>query len=94
MSMVQIKEFPNGKSKEAYLANISRDGIGLYIHKRVRPGQTYYIRPMSPNYRDELWAVKAIWCKPVRDCFAAGFEFTLMTDKDFDRIKERVLLFF
>ena len=86
MGMVQLQQ--KGKSKEAYLANISRDGLGLYTHKRVRMGQTYYIRPMSWNDLDELWVVKAVWCKAVGDCIMARFEFALMTDKEFDRIKK------
>ncbi len=82
MGMVQLNQRLKGKSKEAYLANISRDGIGLYIHKRVRPGQTYYIRPMSWNDFDDLWVVRAVWNKPEGDCVMAGFKFASMTDKD------------
>ena len=85
MSMVQLQQ--NGKSKEAYLTNFSRDGIGLYTYKRVRTGQTYYVRPMSWNDLDEPWVVKAVWCKVVGDCVIARFQFALMTDKEFDRIK-------
>jgi hypothetical protein len=94
MGMVQLQQSPKGKGRESYLANISRDGIGLYTHKRVRPRQTYYIRPMSWNDLDELWVVKAVWCKAEWDCIMAGFKFTSMTDEDFDRIKRRLLLSF
>ncbi len=85
IGMVQLQQ--NGKSKEAYLVNISRDGIGLYTYKRVHTGQTYCIRPMSWNELDGPWVVKAVWCKAVGDCVMARFEFTLMTDEEFDRIK-------
>ena len=94
MGMVQLQQSPKGKGRESYLANISRDGIGLYTHKRVRPRQTYYIRPMSWNDLDELWTVKAVWCKAEGDFIMAGFKFTSMTDEEFDRIKKRLLLSF
>jgi hypothetical protein len=94
MGMVRLQQDPEAKSKEAYLANISRGGIGLYTHKRVRLRETYYIRPMSWNNLDELWTVKAVWCKAEGDLFMAGFKFTSMTDQEFDRIKKRLLLSF
>ena len=94
MGLVRLQQSSKAKSKEAYLANISRDGIGLYTHKRVRRGETYYIRPISWNDLDELWAVEAVWCKAEGDFIMAGFKFTSMTDQDFDRIKKRLLLSF
>ena len=94
MGMVRLQQSPKAKSKEAYLANISCGGIGLYTHKRVRLGETYYIRPMSWNDLDELWTVEAVWCKADGNCIMAGFRFTSMTDQGFDHIKERLLLSF
>ena len=94
MGMVRLLQSPEDKGKEAYIANISRDGIGLYTRKQVRPGETYYIRPMSWNNLDELWAAKAVWYKAEGDCIMAGFRFTSMTDQGFDHIKERLLLSF
>jgi hypothetical protein len=89
MGMVQLQQSPKGKSKEAYIANISRGGIRLYTHKRVRPGETYYIRPISWDSPGELWEVKAVWCKAEGDFIVAGFKFISMTDQDFDRIEKR-----
>jgi hypothetical protein len=94
MGMVRLQPNPNAKGKEAYLASISRGGIGLYTRKWVRLGETYYIRPMSWNDLDELWTVKAVWCKAEGDFIMAGFKFTSMTDQEFDRIKKRLLLSF
>jgi hypothetical protein len=94
MGMVRLQQNVKAKSKEAYLANISRGGIGLYTHKRVRVGETYYIRPMSWANLDELWAVKAAWCKAEGDFIMAGFKFTSITDQEFDRIRERLFLSF
>ena len=94
MGMVRLQQNPKAKGKEAYLANISRRGIGLYTRKWVRLGETYYIRPMSWNNLDELWTVKAVWCKGEGDLIMAGFKFTSMTDEEFDRIKKRLLLSF
>jgi len=94
MGMVRLLQSPEDKGKEAYIANISRDGIGLYTRKQVRPGEIYYIRPMSWNNLDELWAAKAVWCKAEGDCIMAGFRFTSMTDQGFDHIKKRLLLSF
>jgi len=92
MGMVRLQQNPKAKGKEAYLANISRDGIGLYTHKWVRRGETYYIRPMSWSNLDELWTVKAVWCKAEGDFIMAGFKFTSMTDQELDRIKGRLFL--
>ena len=89
MGMVRLQQNPKAKSKEAYLANISGGGIGLYSHKRLRLGETYYIRPMSWNNLDELWTIKS-----EGDFIMAGFKFTSMTDREFDRIKKRLLLSF
>ena len=94
MGIVRLKQSPKGKGKEAYIANISRGGIGLYNYKRVRPGETYYIRPISWNNPAELWGVKAVWCKAEGDFIMTGFKFTSMTNQDFDRIKKRLLLSF
>jgi len=94
MGMVRLQQNPKAKGKEAYLANISRSGIGLYTHKWVRLGETYYIRPMSWSNLDELWTVKAVWCKAEGDFIMAGFKFTSMTDQELDRIRERLLLSF
>src|SRR5208337_2432950 len=94
MGMVRLQQNPKAKGKEAYLASISRGGIGLYTRKWVRLGETYYIRPMSWNNLDELWTVKAVWCKAEGDFIMAGFKFTSMTDQEFDRIKKRLLLSF
>lgn len=94
MGMVRLQPNPNAKGKEAYLASISRGGIGLYTRKWVRLGETYYIRPMSWNNLDELWTVKAVWCKAEGDFIMAGFKFTSMTDQEFDHIKKRLLLSF
>jgi hypothetical protein len=94
MGIVRLQPFHKAKSKEAYLANISRDGIGLYTHKRVQLGETYYIRPMSWTNLNELWVVKAVWCKAEGDFIMAGFKFTSMTDQQFDHIKKQLLLSF
>jgi hypothetical protein len=94
MGMVRLQQKSKGKSKEAYLANISRGGIGLYTYKRVWAREIYYIRPISWTNFDELWTVKAVWCKAEGDFFMAGFKFTSMTDQEFDRIKKRILLSF
>jgi len=92
MGMVRLKQNPKAKGKEAYLASISRGGIGLYTHKWVRVGETYYIRPISWNNLDDLWTVKAVWSKVEGDLIMAGFKFTSMTDEELDRIKKRLLL--
>ena len=89
--MVRLQQDPKAKSEKVYLVNISRGGIGLYTHNRVRPGETYYINPMSWINLDELWTVKAVWCKAEGDFIMAGFKFTSMTDQEFDRIEKRVL---
>ena len=94
MGMVRLQQNPKARGKEAYLANISRGGIGLYTHKWVRLGETYYIRLMSWDNLDELWTVKAAWCKVEGDFIMAGFKFTSMTDQELDRIKKRLLLSF
>jgi hypothetical protein len=94
MVMVRLQQNLKAKSREAYLTNISRGGIGLYTHKRVQVGETYYIRPMSWINLDGLWTVKAIWCKAEGDFIMAGFKFTSMTDQHFDRIKKQLLLSF
>jgi hypothetical protein len=92
MGMVRLQQSTEDRGKEAYIANISRDGIGLYTRKQVSPGETYYIRPMSWDNLDELWAAKAVWCKVDGDCIMAGFRFTSMTDQGFDHIKKRLFL--
>ena len=92
MGMVRLQQNPKAKGKEAYLASISRGGIGLYTHKWVRAGETYYIRPISWNDLDELWTVKAVWSKVEGEFIMAGFKFTSMTDEELDRIKKRLLL--
>jgi hypothetical protein len=89
MGMVRLQQNLRYKSKEAYLANISGGAIGLYSHKRLRLGETYYIRPMSWNNLDELWTIKA-----EGDFIMASFKFTSLTDQEFDRIKKRLLLSF
>jgi hypothetical protein len=94
MGMVRLQEGPWGKSKEAYIANISRGGIGLYSHKPVRPGETYCICPTSWDSPAKLWEVKAVWCKAAGDFFMAGFKFISMTYHDFDRFKKHFCLSF
>ena len=88
MGVVRLQRGPLGKSKEAYIANISRGGIGLYSHKPVRPGETYCICPTSWDSPARLWDVKAVWCRAAGDFFMAGFKFISMTYHDFDRMKK------
>jgi PilZ domain len=92
MGMVRLQQSPTSKGTEVYVANISRGGIGLYTHKKVQAGETYYIRPISWDNIDELWAVKAVWCKAEGDVFMAGFKFTSTTHQEFRQIKRRLLL--
>jgi hypothetical protein len=47
---------------------------------------------MSWSNLDELWTVKAVWCKAEGDFIMAGFKFTSMTDQELDRIKGRLFL--
>jgi Tfp pilus assembly protein PilZ len=73
------------ETQVAYLASIGRGGIGVYLHREVRPKQLVVITlKLIEDERagEELKiAARIRWASPVGQLYMAGLQFEPMSDQ-------------
>ena len=71
--------------QEAYLAGIGRGGLGVYLHREVRPGQLVVLslRLIEKGREGEALKIAARirWVRPAGWFYMAGMEFEKMSDE-------------
>ena len=67
------------KSQEVYLANLSKGGVGIYIHKPIKVGtvlsMTFTYRDIEGERRFEDQPGTIAWCSRCGSVYAAGIKF-------------------
>jgi hypothetical protein len=87
MGLLYLRPEGQKRRREAYVANISKEGIGVYLHKSLRPGLTVAVTLMTsesiPVEEQDLQA-RVVWCKPIGEIYHAGLRLLDLTE---DRYK-------
>ena len=79
-----------GAPEMSYLASIGRGGLGLYLHRMVRPGQLLLVSlhliaaPGDPE--DLKVAARVRWAREVAPLWMAGLAFEQMSDARYQRL--------
>ncbi|HUK55218.1 MAG TPA: PilZ domain-containing protein [Nitrospiria bacterium] len=81
MGMVRVRLPGDSKAVEAYLANISRGGIGIYLHKKTRVGEKLRIAVPSKDKDDqeEEFGAEVAWISRAGELYMVGVRFESMT---------------
>jgi Tfp pilus assembly protein PilZ len=87
MGMITVILPGESRSREAYLANVSRGGIGIYLHKEVRQGQkiTLTLRPKGQEEEQHI-QTQVMWTGPVGDLYMAGLQFEKMPKEKYEAV--------
>jgi c-di-GMP-binding flagellar brake protein YcgR len=76
------------ETQVAYLASIGRGGIGVYLHREVRPKQLVVItlKLIGNEYTGEELkiAARVRWASPVGQLYMAGLQFEPMSDQRYN----------
>lgn len=90
MGIVRILLPGDPKFHEAYLANFSRGGIGIYLHKKVRIGQKLRVavRLNEPANREEEQEIGAevTWVSPAGELYMVGLKFERMAKDKYQAV--------
>ncbi len=87
MGLVRVTLSGEPKSREAYLANISWGGIGIYLHKKVQAGQklriTVQLKNREGQEEEDQIGAHVSWSNPIGDLCMAGLQFEEMTKEKY-----------
>ncbi len=79
MGMGSLKVEGDRKAQEVYIANISKGGTGIYIHKPLKVGTGVHItfthRDIEGDRRFEEQPGTIAWCSRCGSVYAAGIKF-------------------
>lgn len=68
------------KNQEVYLVNISKGGMGIYLHKPLKVGTevsiTFTHRDIEGERRFEDQPATIVWCSRFSSVYAAGIKFS------------------
>jgi len=80
MGIVKVWLAGDSKPFEGYLANISRGGIGFYLHKKTRIGQKLRIAvPLKGREgQEEEFGAQVAWISKAGKLYMVGVEFDRM----------------
>jgi c-di-GMP-binding flagellar brake protein YcgR len=80
MGIVKVWPAGDSKSVEGYLANISRGGVGIYLHKKTRIGQKLRIAvPLKGREGQvEEFGAQVAWISKAGKLYMVGVEFDRM----------------
>ncbi len=80
MGMGSLRIENDKRAQEVYIANISKGGAGIYIHKALKVGTGVYItftqRDIEGERRFEDQPATIAWCSRCGSVYAAGIRFT------------------
>ena len=90
MGLVTVTLPGESRSREAYLANISRGGIGIYLHKEVRPGQKIWItlrlKDQEGLETEQKIGARVMWSNPIGELYMCGLQFEKMTKERYEAV--------
>lgn len=90
MGLIRVTLSGESKSQEAYLANISRGGIGIYLHKKVQMGQklwvTVRLNDREGQEVEEQIGAHVSWSNPIGDLCMAGLQFEKMSREKYSAV--------
>ena len=76
--------------QEAYLASIGRGGLGVYLHREIKPRQLVVITLKlfeEDRAGEELKiAARVRWASPVGQLYMAGLKFEPMSDQRYSQL--------
>jgi len=79
MGMGSLKVEGDRKAQEVYIANISKGGAGIYIHKPLKVGTEVYLtftqRDLAGESRFEEQPCTIAWCSRCGAVYAVGIKF-------------------
>ena len=79
MGMGSLKVEGDRKAQEVYIANISKGGVGIYIHKPLKVGKDVHIsftqRDIEGESSVEEQPATIAWCSRCGSVYAAGLRF-------------------
>lgn len=74
----------------AYLASIGRGGLGMYLHREVRPGQlllvNLHLLVAQGSSEDLKVGARVRWARQVESLWMAGLAFEEMSDARYARL--------
>jgi Tfp pilus assembly protein PilZ len=90
MGLLRVTLPGEARSREAYLANISRGGVGIYLHKDVKAGQkmtiTLYLKDEIGQEKEVQVGARVMWSSPIGDLCMAGLQFERMTKEKYKSV--------
>ncbi len=90
MGLLRITLSGESRSREAYLANIGRGGIGIYLHKDVKLGRkmmiTLYLKDKAGREKKEQVNARVMWSIPTGDLCMAGLQFERMSKEKYELV--------
>jgi c-di-GMP-binding flagellar brake protein YcgR len=90
MGLLRVILPGDARSREAYLANISRGGVGVYLHKDVKPGQKIaimlYLKDKAGQEKEEKINTRVMWSGPTGDLYMAGLQFEKMAKEKYEAV--------
>lgn len=90
MGLLRVILPGESKSKEAFLANISRGGIGVYLHREVRIGQKVqvivYLEDKTGHEVEEIINSRVTWSNKVGTLHMAGLQFAKMPKHKYEAV--------
>ena len=79
MALGQIQVKGERKTQEAYVANLSRGGAGIYLHRPIRVGTplllSYTFTDRSGQVQQHTRHGKVVWCRRFGAVYAMGIQF-------------------
>ncbi len=79
MGMGSLRVENDKRPQEVYIANISKGGAGIYIHKALKVGTLVYLtfthRDIDGERRFEEQPATIAWCSRCGSVYAAGIRF-------------------
>jgi c-di-GMP-binding flagellar brake protein YcgR len=93
MGIVRIALPGDSRTIEAYLANISRGGIGIYLHRKVRVGQKIRItvRLKGEWEREEEIGAEVTWVSRAGDLYMVGVEFERLPKDQYQAVMNNLI---
>lgn len=85
------------RTREVYLSNISRGGIGIYLHREVKTGQKIALVLTFQNERygerEEKITLRVCWSSRIGRLYMAGLKFSRLTDERYKEILKALSVF-
>jgi len=93
MGIVRVSLPGDSRTIEAYLANISRGGVGIYLHRKVRVGQKlrFTVRLKSESDREEEVGAEVTWVSRAGDLYMVGVQFERLPKDQYQAVMNNLI---